>query len=667
MSINESQTIETVLNERKAAYFPSKKASDKAAIQSMTQYDEIYRYSMDYPEQFWANIACELHWMEPWKDVLTWKEPDAHWFKGAKTNLAYNCLDRHLGQYAEKTALLWEGEQGEKRQLTYKELHHAVCQFSNGLKKLGVKKGDCITLYMPLVPELIIAVLACARLGCIHNVVFGGYSVVALETRIKNSKSKFVITADAGYRRGKILPLKQVMDEALLSCPLVEKVITLQRTHAKIPLKNDRDVGWHDVIAGLNKDCPAEPMDSEDTLFILYTSGSTGEPKGIFHSTAGYMVGAYYTSKIVFDLKPKDVYWCTADVGWITGHTYVVYGPLLNAATVLIYEGSPDWPKPDRFWQLIEFYRVSIFYTAPTAIRSFMKWGNEWLAEKDLSSLRLLGSVGEPLNLEAWVWYYEKIGNKQCPIVDTWWQTETGAIMIAPLPGATPTKPGSVAKPLPGVEIDIVDPATGQSVEQGQGGALVIRRPWPSMLRGIWNDPERYEKQYWSKVPHAYFSGDRAHYDTEAYVWIMGRTDDVIKVSGHRLGSAEIEAALDSYPAVAESAVVPIPDKTTGQAIVAFVVLNDTEMPTPSLKTNIINQVRMTLGALAQPKRLIFTVALPKTRSGKIMRRLLQDIAVNRQIEQDTSTLEDFSVLKQIQEQQKQEQQSGESNSHYAE
>lgn len=666
MSINESQTIDTILKEAKA-YLPSKRFSDQAMIKSMAEYEEIYRLSIEHPEQFWANIAGELHWMEPWKKVLTWKEPDANWFVAGKTNLAYNCLDRHLEQYAEKTALLWQGEPNEKRQFTYKELHQAVCQFGNGLKKLGVKKGDCITLYMPLVPELIIAVLACARLGCIHNVVFGGYSVTALEMRIQDSKSKFVITADGGYRRGKIIPLKQIMDEALLTCSSVEKLIVLQRTHAEIPLKKDRDIWWHDVIAGLNQDCPAEPMDSEDTLFILYTSGSTGEPKGIFHSTAGYMVGAYYTSKVVFDLKPEDIYWCTADVGWITGHTYVVYGPLLNAATVLIYEGAPDWPRPDRFWQLIESYQVSIFYTAPTAIRSFMKWGNEWLADKDLSSLRLLGSVGEPLNPEAWMWYFEKIGNNQCPIVDTWWQTETGSIMIAPIPGATPTKPGSVTKPLPGVVVDIVDPATGLKVKQGQGGALVIRQPWPSMLRGIWNDRKRYIEQYWSKVPHAYFSGDSAHFDAENNIWIMGRTDDVIKVSGHRLGSAEIEAALDSYPSVAESAVVPIPDKTSGQAIVAFVVLNDSETPTPNLRTNIINQVRMTIGALAQPKRLIFTVALPKTRSGKIMRRLLQDIAVNRQIEQDTSTLEDFSVLKEIQEQQKQEQQNGESNGRDAE
>lgn len=661
MSISESEIIDTVLNENKL-YPPSKKFSDKAAIKSIAQYDEIYRYSMDHPEQFWADIACELEWMQDWKKVLTWKEPYAQWFQEAKTNISYNCLDRHLDYYSEKTALIWEGEPGDKCQLSYKELHQRVCQFANSLKKLGIKKGECITLYMPLIPELIIAVLACARLGIIHNVVFGGYSVKALEMRIQNSKSRVVITADGGYRRGKIIPLKQTLDDALLSCALVEKVIIYQRTQAPISLKPDRDVWWHDIIKGLDINCPAEAMDSEDTLFILYTSGSTGEPKGIFHSTGGYMVGAYYTTKIVFDLKPEDVYWCTADVGWITGHSYVIYGPLLNAATVFIYEGAPDWPKPDRFWQLIETYRISIFYTAPTAIRSFIKWGDEWLDKKDLSSLRLLGSVGEPLNPEAWIWYYEKIGNKRCPVVDTWWQTETGTIMIAPLPGAMPTKPGSVTKPLPGVEVDIVDPATGIRVEQGKGGALIIRRPWPSMLRGIWNDPKRYEKQYWSKVPHAYFSGDSAHYDAEDYIWIMGRSDDVIKVSGHRLGSAEIEAALDSYPAVAESAVVPIPDKTTGQAIVAFVVLNDIEKPTPSLKANIIKQVRNTIGALALPKRLIFTMALPKTRSGKIMRRLLQDIAVNRKIEQDTSTLEDFSVLKQIQ-----EQQNGESSNHYAE
>lgn len=651
MSINESQIIEPLLNKTQV-FPPPKKFAEQAVIKSMEEYEEIYRYSIEQPEQFWAEIASELNWMQVWKKVLTWNEPYAKWFEEGKTNLSYNCLDRHLKQYAEKTALIWQGESGEKRQISYKDLHHAVCQFANGLKKLGIKKADCVTLYMPLIPELIIGVLACARLGIIHNVVFGGYSVQALENRIQDSKTKYVITADGGYRRGKVIRLKEVVDEALLTCPLVEKVIIYQRTGETISLKEDRDIWWHDLIRGTTADCPAEPMDSEDILFILYTSGSTGTPKGIFHTTAGYMVGAYYTSKIVFDLKPNDVYWCTADVGWITGHTYVVYGPLLNAASVVIYEGAPDWPKPDRFWRLIEEYKVSIFYTAPTAIRSFMERGNEWLEKKDLSSLRLLGSVGEPLNPEAWLWYSEKIGNGSCPIVDTWWQTETGAIMIAPIPGATPTKPGSVVKPLPGVEIDIVDPKTGQSVELGKSGALVIRRPWPSMLRGIWNDPKKYKEQYWSEVSHAYFSGDNAHYDGDGYVWIIGRSDDVIKVSGHRLGSAEIESALDSYPAVAESAVVPVPDEITGQAIVAFIVLNDSEKASQALKVNIIDQVRNIIGALAKPKRLIFAVALPKTRSGKIMRRLLRDIALNRHIEQDTSTLEDFSVLKQLQEQQ---------------
>lgn len=654
MSLGESQMIESLLHGTQT-FLPPEKFTEKARIKSLKEYEKLYRYSIEQPEQFWAEIASELSWMKPWRKVLSWNEPFAKWFEGAKTNITYNCLDRHLVKHADKPALIWQGEPGEKRQFSYQDLYHAVCQFANGLKKLGVNKGDCVTIYMPLVPELIIAVLACARIGAIHNVVFGGYSVQALENRIQDSKTKYVITADGGYRRGKVIQLKQVVDDALLTCPLVEKVVIYPRIGKTISLKKGRDIYWDDVIKGVLADCPAEPMDSEDILFILYTSGSTGVPKGIFHTTAGYMVGAYYTTKIVFDLQPSDIYWCTADVGWITGHTYVVYGPLLNASSVVIYEGAPDWPQPDRFWRLIEEYKVSIFYTAPTAIRSFMKWGNEWLDKKDLSSLRLLGSVGEPLNPEAWLWYSEQIGNDNCPIVDTWWQTETGAIMIAPIPGAMATKPGSVALPLPGVEIDIVDPKTDQSVALESNGALVIRRPWPSMLRGIWNDAKRYEQQYWSEVPHAYFSGDNAHYDEDGYIWIMGRTDDVIKVSGHRLGSAEIESALDSYPAVAESAVVPVPDGTTGQAIVAFVVLNDSAKANTALKVNIIDQVRNTIGALAKPKRLIFTTALPKTRSGKIMRRLLRDIALNRPIEQDTSTLEDFSVLKQLQEQQNKE------------
>jgi acetyl-CoA synthetase len=637
-----------MLNEPRV-FPPCKHFSDKAAIKSLADYEQIYRYSIEQPEQFWAEIANTLHWFKPWKTVLKWQEPAATWFEEAKTNITYNCLDRHLAHYGDKPALIWEGEPGDQRQLSYKELYEVVCQFANGLKKLGVKKADCVTLYMPLVPELIIAVLACARLGIIHNVVFAGYSAQALASRILDSKSKWLITANAGYRRGTIIPLKSIVDAALEICFDVEKVIVYQRTQECTALKPGRDITWQELIYGLDSTCAAEPLDSEAILFLLYTSGSTGIPKGILHTTAGYMVGAYYTAKIVFDLKPEDIYWCTADVGWITGHTYVVYGPLLNAASIVIYEGAPNWPEPNRFWKIIDKYKVNIFYTAPTAVRSFMKWGDQWINEHDLSSLRLLGSVGEPLNPDAWIWYYKNIGKDRCPIVDTWWQTETGTIMISPIPGVTLAKPGSVAKPLPGVVVDIVDPISGKPVASGQGGSLVIRQPWPSMLRGIWNDPKRYAEQYWQPMPHAYFSGDTAHYDDNGYIWIRGRLDDVIKVSGHRLSTAEIESALLSHPQVAEAAVVAMPDAIRGQAITAFVTLRDSSIASSALKKEIINQVQQVIGSLAKPKRLIFAMALPKTRSGKIMRRLLRDIAANRRIEQDTSTLEDFSVLIELQ------------------
>lgn len=626
------------------------KSKAKVTMNSIADYEEIYRYSIEQPEAFWAEVASDLHWFQPWTTVLTWEEPFATWFAQAKTNLAFNCLDRHLPQFADKIALFWEGEPGEQRQFSYQQLHHEVCRFANGLKKIGVKKGDCVTLYMPLLPELIIAVLACARIGAIHNVVFAGYSVQSLESRIRDSKSRVVVTADGGYRRGQIIPLKSVVDQALTQCPDVEKVVVYQRLPTPCSLTSPKDIAWNTLLEGVSEHCPAEPLDSEDTLFILYTSGSTGTPKGIYHTTAGYMVGAYYTSKVVFDLKPSDIYWCTADVGWITGHTYVIYGPLLNAASIVIYEGAPNWPNPDRFWQIIDRYRVNIFYTAPTAVRSFMKWGDEWVDKYDLSSLRVLGSVGESLNPEAWNWYYKKIGKERCPIVDTWWQTETGAIMISPIPGATaPAKPGSVAKPLPGVVIDIIDPVTGEPAPFGKGGSLVIRQPWPSMLRGIWNDPKRYSEQYWQPVSHAYFSGDSAQYDENGDIWIVGRVDDVIKVSGHRLGSAEVEAALTSHPLVAEAAVVAIPDETTGQSITAFVTLKDGAAPSEKLKAEIIQQVRHTIGPLAKPKSLVFTASLPKTRSGKIMRRLLRDVAMDRQVEQDVSTLEDFSALQALQ------------------
>lgn len=644
----ESQAISSILEENRV-FPPPPDVSQHAAIKSMTEYEVLYQRSIADPEKFWAEIATELHWFKPWEKILEWNEPYAKWFVGAKTNLAYNCLDRHLATRAAKPAIIWEGEPGEQRRLTYQELHQAVCQFANSLKSLGIKQGDCIAIYMPMVPELAVALLACARIGAIHNVVFGGFSAEALESRINDSKAKIVITADGSYRRGAIIPLKVAVDEALANCPTIEKVIVYQRTCATITMQPKRDVWWHDLMKDASTDCVAEMLDSETPLFILYTSGSTGAPKGILHTTGGYMVGTYYTTKLVFDLKENDIYWCTADVGWITGHSYVIYGPLANGATVMMYEGAPNWPAPDRFWQLIEKYRISILYTAPTAIRSFIKWGDEWPAKHNLSSLRILGSVGEPINPEAWMWYYEKIGGKRCPIVDTWWQTETGCIMISPLPGATPEKPGSATKPLPGIVAEIVDAHSGVKASKNQGGSLIIKHPWPSMLRGIWGNPERYQKAYWDTVPHAYYTGDSAHCDADDYIWIMGRLDDVIKVSGHRLGTAEIESALASHPAVAEAAVVAIPDDITGQAIVAFVTLREDQKPSEELKTEITQHVGKIIGAIAKPKELHFAVALPKTRSGKIMRRLLRDVAAHKEITQDTSTLEDYSVLAQLQ------------------
>lgn len=636
-------------SEESRVFPPPAAFSNQAQVKSMAEYEALYQRSIKDPESFWAEIAKELHWFKPWDSVLEWNEPYAKWFAGGQTNLSYNCLDRHLETKANKTALIWEGELGEQRRFTYQQLHQTVCQFANGLKKLGLKQGDCAAIYMPLIPELAIALLACARIGVIHNVVFGGFSAEALESRINDSNAKIVITADGGYRRGQIVPLKTTVDTAATKCPSIKNVIVYQRTKENIVMQNGRDIWWHDLIQDIENECPAEKLDSETPLFILYTSGSTGAPKGILHTTGGYMVGTYYTTQLVFDLKDEDVYWCTADIGWITGHSYVVYGPLANGATVVMYEGAPNWPAQDRFWQIVEKYRVSIFYTAPTAIRACMKWGDEWPVKHDLSSLRLLGSVGEPINPEAWRWYYEKIGGKRCPIVDTWWQTETGSIMIAPLPGATPLKPGSAAKPLPGVAIEIIDPETKQKVGTEKSGALVITKPWPAMLRGIWGNPIRYQKAYWDVVPHAYYAGDTARFDKEGDVWIMGRLDDVIKVSGHRLGTAEIESALVSYRAVAEAAVVAIPDEITGQAIAAFVTLKDGQKPSPALQNEIIAHVVDVIGAIAKPKQLHFAAALPKTRSGKIMRRLLRDIAAKKEITQDVSTLEDYSVVQQLQ------------------
>lgn len=579
---------------------------------------------------------------------MEWESPHAAWFVGGKINAAYNCIDRHLETYRKnKAAIIWEGEPGEVRTLTYQQLHRQVCKFANVLKKTGVNTGDRVALYMPLVPELAIAMLACARIGATHTVIFGGFSADAIRDRVNDCECKVIVTADGGYRRGAEIKLKEIVDEAVEQTPSVENVIVFKRTASKINMKIGRDYWWHELMETVNDVCPAEELDSEHPLFILYTSGTTGKPKGILHTTGGYLTGTYITSKWVFDLKDEDTYWCTADIGWITGHSYVVYGPLANGATVFMYEGAPNHPEPDRFWRIIERHKINIFYTAPTAIRAFIKWGEQHPLKHDLSSLRLLGTVGEPINPEAWMWYHTIIGKKKCPIVDTWWQTETGAIMISPLPGATPTVPGTATRPFPGISIDVVTKA-GKSVEVNEGGYLVIKKPFPSMLRTIWKDDERFVKTYWSEIPGVYFAGDGARRDERGYFWIMGRVDDVINVSGHRLGTAEIESALVSHPAVAEAAVVGKPDEIKGQAIAAFVTLEGGRIGNEELKQELRAHVAKEIGALAKPDDLRFTDALPKTRSGKIMRRLLRELAAGNQIAGDTTTLEDFSVLEKL-------------------
>ena len=598
--------------------------------------------------KFWEDFAKELGWTKKWTKVLDWNQPFAKWFVGGKTNMSANCLDRHLATARRnKAAILWEGEPGEERTLTYQQLHREVCRFAGALKSLGVKKGDRITLYMPMIPELAIAMLACARIGAPHSVIFGGFSADTLRDRINDCQSKMVVTADGGYRRGTVIPLKKIVDEGLQGTPVVEKVVVYKRLPASdTPMQEGRDVWWHDVVRDQPGDCPAEPMDSEDMLFLLYTSGSTGKPKGILHTTGGYMTGVYATSKWVFDLKETDVYWCTADIGWVTGHSYVVYGPLLNGATVLMYEGAPDFPGKDRFWALIEKYKATILYTAPTAIRAFMKWGEDLPKKHDLSSLRLLGSVGEPINPEAWMWYHRVIGGGRCPIVDTWWQTETGHMMITPLPGVTRTKPGSACQAFPGVEVDVVN-EKGESVD---AGLLVIKSPWPGMLRGIYGDPERYKQTYWSKFPKWYFAGDGAKRDKQGYLWLLGRVDDVLKVSGHRLSTMEIESALVDHKAVAEAAVIGKHHEIKENAVVAFVSLRAGSTGNPELLKELKEHVVKKIGSLARPDDIFFTAELPKTRSGKIMRRLLRDIAEGRAVG-DTTTLADSNVVKSLKEQ----------------
>jgi acetyl-CoA synthetase len=626
----------------------------------MAQYRALYNESVRQPEKFWGRVASEeLVWFKPWKKVLQWKLPNAKWFTGGRLNVSHNCLDKHLGTpTANKAALIWEGEPagpgipGEERTYTYKQLHREVCVFANVLKRNGLKKGDRVIIYMPMVPEAAIAMLACARLGAIHSVVFGGFSAQSVADRIFDCQAKLVVTADGGFRRGSVVPLKKSVDEALtlqdaqgrLLAKTIEKVIVLRRTNQEVHIQEGRDVWWHRESEYVQADCPAEPMDSEAPLFILYTSGSTGKPKGILHSTAGYLLGAKLTSKYIFDLRPEDVYWCTADVGWVTGHSYVVYGPLANGATSLMYEGAPNYPEPDRFWRIIAKHGVTILYTAPTAIRAFMKWGVEWPNKHDLSSLRLLGTVGEPINPEAWMWYHDVIGHKRCPIVDTWWQTETGSIMITPLPGATPTKPGTATLPFFGIVAEVVDDR-GKPVPKNAGGKLVIRKPWPSMLRGIWGDPQRFMETYWNEVKGCYFTGDGCRQDKDGYFWIVGRIDDVLNVAGHRIGTAEVESALVSHPMVAEAAVVGRPDDMKGQVLVAFVTLKSGVHPAPSIREELRAHVAKEIGPVAKPDDIRFAEALPKTRSGKIMRRLLKQIAVGESVKGDTTTLEDLGVL----------------------
>jgi acetyl-CoA synthetase len=635
--------IDTVMHEERV-FPPSEEFASQARIKSMQEYQQLWDDAQQDPEAFWGKLASELHWFEPFQEILQWNEPYAHWFVGGKTNVSFNCLDTHLtSDKADKPAIIWEGEPGDSRTLTYRELHREVCRTANMFKSIGIGVGDVVSIYMPMVPELAIAMLACARIGAVHSVIFAGFSAEAIADRNNDASAKLQLTADAAWRRGKQLPLKEIVDEALEKSPTVQRSIVLKRTGTTVAMKEGRDLWWHELAESVDDDCPAEPLDSETPLFILYTSGSTGKPKGIMHTTAGYNLYVKKTFQWVFDHRDDDIFWCTADCGWITGHSYIVYGPLSAGATAMMYEGAPNHPDEARFWDIIQRHKVTIFYTAPTAIRAFIKWGDQHVQKHDLSSLRLLGTVGEGINPEAWIWYHELVGGGRCPIVDTWWQTETGGIMMSPLPGAIPTKPGSCTKPLPGILPAIVDEA-GQPVAANNGGWLVVTHPWPGMLRGIWGDDERYREQYWSKVPHSYLTGDNARCDNDGYYWIMGRIDDVLNVSGHRLSTIEIESALVSHPEVAEAAAVGRPHDLKGEAIAVFVTLKSAE-PTDALRDELKQHVRKEIGALAQPDDIRFTASLPKTRSGKIMRRLLKDIAAGKETVGDTTTLEDYTVV----------------------
>jgi acetyl-CoA synthetase len=641
----EAKTILDLLREKRT-FSPRKDFAEKAHVKNEAVYKKAGRNS----EAFWEGFAKELHWYKKWRKVLAWKTPHSEWFVGGKTNVSYNCIDRHISTSRKnKAAIIWEGEPGDSRVITYWDLYREVNKFANVLKKLGVKKGDRVTIYLPMIPEAVVAMLGCARIGAPHSVVFGGFSADSLRDRINDSQAKLLITSDGGYRRGGIVPLKKNADEAISGTSSIEKVIVVKRVgeKAQIEMNKNRDLWWHDLMENASQYCEPEKMDSEDLLYILYTSGTTGKPKGIVHTTGGYLVGVYATTKLVFDLREEDTYWCTADIGWVTGHSYIVYGPLANGATSVMYEGAPDYPDRDRFWEIVEKYGVSIFYTAPTAIRAFMKWGEQYPGRHNLSSLRLLGSVGEPINPEAWMWYYVNIGSKKCPIVDTWWQTETGMILITPLPGVTKLKPASATKPFPGIEADVVD-EKGNSIKVG-AGYLVLKSPWPAMLRTIYGDPERYVQQYWSRFPNMYFTGDGAKRDKDGYLWLLGRVDDVMNVAGHRLSTMEVESALVDHPSVAEAAVIGKAHELKGQAISAFVTLKEGVRSNSGLIDELKSHVTKKIGAIAKPDDIIFSAELPKTRSGKIMRRLLRDIVEGRALG-DTTTLADPAVVRQLEE-----------------
>ena len=637
-------TVDDLLHENRL-FAPPPQFSKTAIVRDSS----LYESARADPLAYWESCAERLDWYKRWDKVLDWKPPFAKWYVNGQLNACYNCLDRHIENgLGERVALIWEGEPGETLTLTYTEIYQQVNRLSNVLKSLGINKGDRVAIYMPMIPEAVYAMLACARIGAIHTVVFGGFSAESLKERVQDATARLLITADGGYRRGRIVPLKQTSDDAAADCPSIEHILVVRRTNNLVSMRPTRDVWYHELMENADDYCKPEAMNAEDILFILYTSGTTGKPKGIVHTTGGYLTNAVTTTKLVFDLQDKDIFWCTADVGWITGHTYIVYGPMANGATQVIYEGTPDYPQRDRFWRIVEKHKVSIFYTAPTAIRTFMKWGTEWPEDCDLSSLRLLGSVGEPINPEAWMWYRDHIGHERCPIVDTWWQTETGGIMISPLPGITDTKPGSATVPLPGVDAQVLS-EEGTEIEQG-GGYLAIHSPWPSMLRGIWGDSERYTRTYWSKWKNIYFTGDGVKRDADGYLWLLGRVDDIMLVAGHNISTMEVESALVDHQMVAEAAVVGISDEIKGQAIAAFVILREGHDASVDAQEELRQHVVEKIGPVARPKRILFSIDLPKTRSGKIMRRLLRDIAENKTVG-DVTTLADPSIIEKLKQQ----------------